>query len=1284
MNENKLDLHSSHVMALSETCATTYVLDKASKVSAAWGRHAFSSNPVRRRTFKRGTISEGRGESAGVWVSSTVHARSLCLPWPDDVASLCRACDAILYSPNGPIYVACLYGFHQGFPDASPQTDRILEAIFQRSQMLKIPAVVVGDFNSSLESLPSWPMMCERGWCDAAIRHKECTGIEPIPTFKEVSRIDFIIMNDLAKRAFIKYEASEMPVSDHRMISADFDWQRCQGLATCFKMPRDLMHLGIDGRLFEEARVPVATSDAFDWAMNNGSVDDAWSHFISAMEQVAKNTVSLQGHGLIPRKFLGKDRCKFIKVNQTAPVPKKGRDDTFQAQVDDCGIQLRQRITQIRRLDAVLAQLRAPGPLPGPRHMAIKETWSAILKARGFPPSFPSWFIAEVGRPCPLDVPDSHVVQWMREQLAQNVPRWRNLYNGSRVRHIRQVFEDDWTKGGKLFHRALKGEQSPPVDAIDRHDVIHVQLLRSRRKAIASFRPLHEDLQLVAIGQKWLQDHAEGFVSTIDNGIVGLRVTKGKFKTGHVTVATTCHHPEHALRLASDYWSQFWCKSNQVDCNLPAVNDVVSSLPEMPPVCNTITINELKNALKTLPVSKARGMDAVSNWEIKHMCQDLQHMLLRLLNRINATGEWPLPLTRARMHLIRKNKEPGDITSTRPICILPNVYRLWGKIMTAKCFRHLRGSIPASICGSVPGRSSIDLAMQLQTELEESLVQGTSLYGAALDLSKAFNTLSRPLLAKMCRRLGLGAIWSPYARYLDMLTRFFTLKQCWSQPLISNTGVPEGCPLSVVMMMVVTWGVTNSISNRFPSRIMHSYVDDWTLRDKDPKVLVEQMLFTHEITQAMGLSLSLRKTVPYATTPCARKALARCLKQQNLPSQVFDNGPCLGTQFQARAAKVTDMREQRVLDVSPKLKKLKIMPWTRTKKASLLLTGIFPAMFYGCEFHDMGLHWISHQRSLCNGAVWKDKPYLSHFLTPILSVKPEYEPWLWILRRIFLSYRRLLWLLPEKSRSVWNVAVLRPPNKHTVGPTTILQAHLRRLGWKLGENFECETVDGHYFTLDKISTSQFKTLILSSWQEWLVPKLKVKLNMPDLTHFDAKTSCWHAKDAQEEGFLATLRSGGLFTNKVKSRISCSVSPHCALCGGLDGMTHRVYHCPAAQEFREAHALQHLQHLPRSCLVWGLFEKPKAVEQFCKAMDAIEITDLPFLSSEAGPISLFTDGSCTQPGSARSTERYAAYQSGMRMSIPTTVFFSQRAFCPAVNKHRSGLNYLPLWLLCPLA
>ena len=148
--------------------------------------------------------------------------------------------------------------------------------------------------------------------------------------------------------------------------------------------------------------------------------------------------------------------------------------------------------------------------------------------------------------------------------------------------------------------------------------------------------------------------------------------------------------------------------------------------------------------------------------------------------------------------------------------------------------------------------------------------------------------------------------------------------------------------------------------------------------------------------------------------------------------------------------------------------------------------------------------------------------------------------------------------------------------------------------------------------------------------------------MLDLTGFDVKTSCFQAKDAQEEGFLATLRSGRLLTNKVRSRIACSVSANCALCGGLDGMTHRAYHCPASQEFREKCALQHLQHVLRSCLVWGLFDQPKAVEQFYKAMDAIEITDLPLLSNDNGPFCLFTDGSCLQPGPGRSSERYAAY------------------------------------------
>ena len=285
LNENKMQWHSNQVLARSETCATQYVLEKATKAAAARARHCYSSNAVKRRTFKRGTVSESRGESAGTWVSSTSHCRPILTPWPDDISKLWRACDAVIYTPNGPIYMACLYGYHQGFAEASAKTDKILEAVFERSQLLKIPAVVVGDFNSTLENLPVWGCMRERGWQDAAQMHQRRTGVAPVPTFKEVSRIDFIIMNELATRAFIRYEASEMPISDHRMISADFNWQACAAEATIYKMPRDLVQLGIPGQFFAEARVPVAMQLAFDNADASGTVDAMWAAFIDSMEQ---------------------------------------------------------------------------------------------------------------------------------------------------------------------------------------------------------------------------------------------------------------------------------------------------------------------------------------------------------------------------------------------------------------------------------------------------------------------------------------------------------------------------------------------------------------------------------------------------------------------------------------------------------------------------------------------------------------------------------------------------------------------------------------------------------------------------------------------------------------------------------------------------------------------------------------------------------------------------------------------------------------------------------------
>ena len=91
------------------------------------------------------------------------------------------------------------------------------------------------------------------------------------------------------------------------------------------------------------------------------------------------------------------------------------------------------------------------------------------------------------------------------------------------------------------------------------------------------------------------------------------------------------------------------------------------------------------------------------------------------------------------------------------------------------------------------------------------------------------------------------------------------------------------------------------------------------------------------------------------------------------------------------------------------------------------------------------------------------------------------------------------------------------------------------------------------------------------------------------------------------------------------------------------MSDRIYQCSATQEIRDRLGLQYLEHAPRSCMLWGLFEKPPAAESYARALDEIEILELPSASSHNDdPVFIFTDGSCSQPGPNMKSERHAAY------------------------------------------
>ena len=122
----------------------------------------------------------------------------------------------------------------------------------------------------------------------------------------------------------------------------------------------------------------------------------------------------------------------------------------------------------------------------------------------------------------------------------------------------------------------------------------------------------------------------------------------GRFKSGEVTTRTTCVDPQQSLQIVTQYGSSFWQKSQGLDVQCSDIQNFVNALPQLDTLSLVITLQELQRALKTLHTGKARGMDAVTNWELKHLCGDLQAMLVDLFNLVTTTGCWPSALTRAQ------------------------------------------------------------------------------------------------------------------------------------------------------------------------------------------------------------------------------------------------------------------------------------------------------------------------------------------------------------------------------------------------------------------------------------------------------------------------------------------------------------------------------------------------------------------------------------------------------------------------------------------------------------
>ena len=235
---------------------------------------------------------------------------------------------------------------------------------------------------------------------------------------------------------------------------------------------------------------------------------------------------------------------------------------------------------------------------------------------------------------------------------------------------------------------------------------------------------------------------------------------------------------------------------------------------------------------------------------------ELASMLLTLLNAFTMTGTWPDCQLKATVSLLSKVEVPETAANARPISILGTVVQLWGKIMAGKMLRHLMAVVPDGVFGSIPTRSCADLAFLLQTAIEDSLFNENPLVGCSMDLTKAFNVISRPVLQTLATRLGWPhEVLCSYMNFIGGLQRFWSVGGGIHGPVCSSWGVPEGDPIAVVTMVCVTVFISADLEL--------THVDNWSFQASLREVQAAEHVTT--VTGQISMAMAMNKMKFYST-----------------------------------------------------------------------------------------------------------------------------------------------------------------------------------------------------------------------------------------------------------------------------------------------------------------------------------------------------------------------------------------------------------------------------------
>jgi hypothetical protein len=207
------------------------------------------------------------------------------------------------------------------------------------------------------------------------------------------------------------------------------------------------------------------------------------------------------------------------------------------------------------------------------------------------------------------------------------------------------------------------------------------------------------------------------------------------------------------------------------------------------------TIGELKGVIKRLQPRKAPGPDLVTTLMIQELPPEGLKAILHLLNAIIRLERWPKPLKQAKVVMILKpGKNPTDVTSYRPISLLPVITKILEKLLLLRLSNHMppQSWIPSHQFGFRNKHCTIHQCHRLTDSILKAFEDQKYCSAVFLDISQAFDKVWHTGLLLKIQQMLPQRYFTLLRSYLIHRYLVVSYNNVNLSPVMMHSGVPQG------------------------------------------------------------------------------------------------------------------------------------------------------------------------------------------------------------------------------------------------------------------------------------------------------------------------------------------------------------------------------------------------------------------------------------------------------------------------------------------------------------